>query len=242
MDFTELSCGRALVVEDNVPTSQAIRLELEVRFPGVIVDIAHTVADAMMLLESSLTSEATYHLAVIDFKLPPNKLGEHPESDFSIARQFSIRSPETILVHVTAYADDPEIKSYLKHQTEMNEAGRLFVPKQGDWVKEMLDQVIRSIHNRRVRQRFNSLFQRRTNPGVQRNNMRQWSIGRSDRARSLAVAQLCADASKYWQYLSESLHHDLDESLGHSSDGEHHYVGVARRPLDERTRKGRSSE
>src|SRR5437870_5149605 len=121
---------RILVVEDKLPTANAVRLEFQTHFPGAEIELARTVEAALLKLDESCSTGNLYAAAVLDFRLPARTIGDVPENDFSISRQFNALSRETILVHMTAFPDDPEIKRFLRNQPTFEESGHLFVAKQ----------------------------------------------------------------------------------------------------------------
>ena len=105
--------------------------------------------------------------------------------------------------------------------------GRLFIAKDSGWMKLLPKEIIRGVPAYRIRREFDELFRRRRTIGWQRAGQRRWAIGRSDRARSLAVAEFCAYASQNWELLSQPFQNDLKRALGYAEDEKgNHYLGV----------------
>jgi hypothetical protein len=228
MSANFLVCRRCLVVEDEVPTAQRLQYELEQAFPGIHVELVHTVKGALRKLDESVDSGTHYDVAIVDFKLPMEHIGENPVIDFSVARQFGMFSPDTILVHITAFADDPEILRYHERISQLEEAGHLFIAKEGrDWYAPLRERLVRSLHVRRIRRRYLGLFGRRADSYPPRSAGAAGPADRCDRERSLAVAELYADASQHWEYLNEQLRNQLRDAVGYAQDEKgHHLLGV----------------
>src|SRR5258706_300249 len=135
---------RILIVEDDEPTADLLSDDLQHALPGATVDIEHTVAGAMARLNAALDVNQPYDAAILDFKLPLEHLGQTPVSDFSLGRAFRDLSEKSIVAHITAYKKDTEIQEYISHHVKLSEVGRLFVAKEGDWMKELCDELLKS--------------------------------------------------------------------------------------------------
>jgi CheY-like chemotaxis protein len=216
-----------LIVEDEENIVRTLTDELGQAFPDAKIDSAHTVAEGEEKLHQSLDLGRPYDVVVLDFKLPPDRLGQDPEPDHSLGIAFRRDSPQTLIIHITAYKADIGLKGYLREKGAPAEKGRLFIAKDIGWMKLLPKEIIRGVPAYRIRREFDELFRRRRTIGWQRAGQRRWAIGRSDRARSLAVAELCAYASQNWELLSGPLQNDLKRALGYAEDEKgNHYLGV----------------
>lgn len=220
-----------LIVEDAELAAASLAYTLSKAFPKADIIIAGTVADGYAQLdETQAKKKPRFDVAILDFMLPP-RAGLQPEPDFSLSRTIGIFLPETIIIHVSAYGDDPEIGRFLKQRDTLTEDGKIFVAKEEGWMQQVVGEILRVIHSRRIRQQFNDLFGRDYTPRLQRAHRRRHAIGRGDRMRTLEVATLCTDAGQHWEFLGDSLKADLERVLGHVQDeAGNHYVGVVGPP------------
>ena len=159
--------------------------------------------------------------------LPPDKRGQNPEPDHSLGYLARECSAQSLIIHVTAYQDDPRFKSFLRYKNASSDVGRLCVAKGEGWTKRLIEGIHQHLIPYRLRLRFDSVFRRQRDPSLTRASARRWVGGKSDRRRSLEIAALCAEASRHWEFLSPALRRDLDRVLGHSEDATgNHFVGV----------------
>ena len=218
---------RILVVEDEEGTVGMLTHELKTAFPDVHIASAGTVAEGEKELRQSVDSGCFYDVVTLDYKLPPDRLGQNPEPDHTLGLAFRRDSPQTLIVHITAYKEDVGLKEYQRDPVAAAEGGRLFVPKDKGWAQLLIKEIARGLVVYRIRRGFDELYRRERTADVRRAGQQQWAIGRSDRDRSLAVAEFCAYASQYWDLLSASLQTDLTHALGYARDEKgNHYLGV----------------
>ncbi len=218
---------RILIVEDEETTVRTLTYELRQALPDAQIESADAVAEGEKKLHESLESGRLYDVVILDFKLPPDYAGQNPEPDHSLGLAFRRDSPETLIIHLTAYKEDIGLKGYLRHERAPAEMGRMFVAKDAGWMQLLPKEIIRGVPAYKTRCGFNELFRRRRTMDLQRTGQRRWAMGRSNRARSLAVAEFCAYASQNWELLSEGLQNDLKRVLGYAEDEKgNHYLGV----------------
>lgn len=218
---------RILIVEDEQNTVNILTYELREAIPDTEIHSACTVAEGEKKLHESLDTGRLYDVVILDFKLPPDYVGQNPEPDHSLGLAFRDNSPRTLIVHVTAYKDDPAFKGYLRYERAPAEMGRMFIAKDAGWMQLLPKEITRAIPAYRTRRGFDELFRHRPRTELRRGGDRRWAFGRSNRARSLAVAELCAYASQHWELLSDPLQNDLKRALGYAEDEKgNHYLGV----------------
>ncbi len=218
---------RVLIVEDEESNVRILTYELRQAIPDAEIHSACTVAEGEKKLHDSLDTGRLYDVVILDFKLPPDCTGQNPEPDHSLGLAFRDNSPRTLIIHVTAYKDDPSFKGYLRYERAPAEMGRMFIAKDAGWMQLLPKEVMRGVPAYRIRRGFDELFRHRRTAESRRAGQRRWAMGRSDHARSLAVAEFCAYASQNWELLSEPLQNDLKRALGYAEDERgNRYLGV----------------
>ena len=216
-----------LIAEDIKSTLELLCYELENNFAEVSICPVQTVVGTLEHLDRSVNFGPKFDVAIIDFKLPYQNIGDTAETSTEISSRFQLESPETVLVHITAFKDDPQVKRFIERNAKYVEAGRLFISKDGDWVKQLRDELARCLHTRRIRGKLMDLFGTNTDTYERERSLRSAHNWRSDRARSLAIADLCEDAQEHWEQVPDSLRVDLKQVLGYRQDEQGmHCVGV----------------
>jgi CheY-like chemotaxis protein len=227
---------KILIAEDDAPTVEALRLDLKDALPDIEIDVATTVAAAGRHLTHARNVGSAYDVAILDFKLPRNHEGEAATSDFAIRNEISEHSPETIIIQISSYESDSDIRHFEQRRKELAEDYASFIPKSADdWTLEVIKTMECAIHTRRLRGRLSALAGRVEGASLPRNSYARAVLGRggdsgplvSDAARGLAVAELCADASRHWQSLSPGFQDELKRIFGFAMIDGYPYLGVA---------------
>ncbi len=232
MNDTCLKNLRVLIVEDDEPTALASSRDLERAFPGVIVDCAPTVAGGSQLLAKARRAGVTYDFAILDFRLPPERVGQATVSDFSIRNEIRDLSPATFIIQVSAHKDDADIRRFQETHAELSQDYPTFVPKEGDWTQTVIRAMICAIHSRRIRRRFEALSLSADSPSSEWQS-RGMTPARSDSGRSLAVAEFCVDAAQHWQFLRQAFQDQLKSTFGFAMIDGVPYLGVAEEDIEE---------
>lgn len=100
---------RVLLAEDDKHLNEDLKTLLEAHLPGVIVDAAQTIPDAIQFL----SHDVDYALAVVDVRLPQYK-GGYPEADYQISGRLKHKRIASICI--TGYRDSLDVEEYLKHR------------------------------------------------------------------------------------------------------------------------------
>jgi CheY-like chemotaxis protein len=225
---------RILVVDDEEDVVRLVSYDLRRAFADSVVDVAGTVAEAEVKLRVSVDECQTYDVVILDFMLPPDAPGQNPEPDHSLGYLVRDCSIQSLIVHVTAYQDDPRFRSFLRYKDASSDVGRLCVAKGEGWTKQLIEAIHHNVAPYRLRLQFDSLFRRQRDPSLRQGTPRGWTAGSSERRRSLEIAALCAEASRHWEFLSPALVRDIEHVLGHAVDQKgNHFVGVVRPEADE---------
>src|SRR5437870_2467698 len=105
---------RILIVEDIEDVLDEMKKGIEAAFVGregrsdAKIHTAASVDEAITRIREETAKGKSYHAAVLDFKLPKTK-GAPPQGDLLICETLKQSMPNTLIVHITAYADDSEI-------------------------------------------------------------------------------------------------------------------------------------
>ena len=223
---------RVLIVEDDEPTALASSRDLERAFPGVVVDCAPTVAGGSQLLAKARLAGFSYDFAILDFRLPPERVGQATVSDFSIRNEVRDLSPETIIIQVSAHKDDADIRRFQETHAELSQDYPTFVPKEGDWTQSVIQAMTCAIHSRRIRRRFEALSLSAESPSSEWQS-RGVLPARSDSGRSLAVAEFCVDAAQHWEFLRSDFQAQLKSTFGFAEIDGVPYLGVAEEDVED---------
>ena len=237
---------RILLMEDDQPTTEAFVADLEKIHPDAQIDTAATPVEASKLLTQAMAEKFFYDAAVLDFQVPQTRIGENTSPDFTVRSELLERSQGTIIIQVTSYGDNPEIDRFRKNRRPNSEDYPSFITKQKeDWIPMVFNAMQRGLHARRIRRRIQDLAgsidpQRETYASRTPDYLRESPGGPSgggtlvsDAARSLAIADLCADASQHWSFLSCNLQEVLKAKLGFAEIDGIPYLGVAPEASDE---------
>ncbi|MFM7843161.1 MAG: hypothetical protein ACKPEY_02870 [Planctomycetota bacterium] len=214
-----LSGLRFLVVEDDEPTNERLKHVIETSFPDCEVMTAFTVEEGRKLVLQA--KDSPFDVAVVDLKLPQRSRGDAPEFSSELKTELMIAFRDIVIIHISAYEHDPKIAEFVKGRDSLLFQGQIFIAKssneEGDWFSRLVNKVRMCLHTRRIQTKFNDLFVAPMLGSAPR-GYSGISRGRSDRGRSLDLADLCDDGQSHWEYLPDSLRADLARVLGHVQD------------------------
>ena len=220
------SVPRILIVENEPGTVAALEHDLRMVVPGADITSVGTVVEGQEQLHHARRCLRPFDVALLDFKLPHDRSSGDEVADFWLGQ---LGDEETLIVHMTAYPDDPDFQRLKLPPDSAAKANRLFVAKdvEKDWTNEIAKACVRHVHSARIRREFERLFGAGDSPPRPRRYTGRPRSGRSDLTRSSEIAALCDVAGAHWDELAEPLQKQLAAALGHVKDKEgHHYVGV----------------
>lgn len=234
---TQSSVPRFLIVENEPGTVSNLKNKLKNAIPGAVIESSATVMDGKEKLGLAYDCKGLYDVVILDFKLPRDGSDPTETADFSLGFLLGKLCPETLVIHMTAWPDDPDFKR-LRPAPGIPGAGqRLFFGKDTwDWAENLVAACVRHItekqarfHSDRVRAEFERLFGGRESAKCGYRASGRAGSGRSDRGRSLEIAVFCDDAGEHWNQLDEPLRQQLTRTLGSTVDEEgNHYLGVVK--------------
>lgn len=146
---------RVLIVEDEEFKSERLHhlfseyLE-KASIPEFEVVSAHTAEQARKLLDAALQPGLAFDVCVLDMKLS-DRQGDPPTLNESLFRQLRASGQESVVIHTTAYPDDPKLMSYILDEAMRSPVGprSVFVPLvKPDWPEEVTE-IVRQVATQR---------------------------------------------------------------------------------------------
>jgi CheY-like chemotaxis protein len=213
---------RFLLVEDHQQPAEELAKLLPEVFPAAAVEVAHSVAAALQLIEQAKQDGRAYDAAILDFKLPAS-LGEHVEVDESVCWTLRKRQAGTLIFHITGYPEDEKIRAHLlKAHTEPGDSGAFVISKrQADWPSQLTQKIKNFLYGALIENRLAALFDASPSSELFPHQRRSRSA-RGSRDLTHALAALQRDIGEHWD--------DLDERTQQLVK-EHFLVDEAQRPI-----------
>ena len=101
-----------LIVENDKVLRETMRENLAYEHPGVILDVAETVNEAIALLRSAMARGVHYIIVILDIKLP-KEIGEDEAFHLNLRDQvLASTSSDAYIFYVTSHLDNPVIQEY----------------------------------------------------------------------------------------------------------------------------------
>jgi len=210
-----------LIVEDNPSTLDSLKRRLTKEFPGSRIDAGETINGGLKLIDETCISRRFYNAIILDFRLPKD-IGLKDEVDESLCLMASQKMPETVVAHITAYPDDPDINKHLQehHMAFKNASGIIIHKKGSEWPGKLIFKLNAYFYGNPIKEQMNNLF-----GNVSRSSMptdyRSRTKYTSDISRGSITTELnmlTMDIIEYWQYLDDKLknrikmHFTIDDS------------------------------
>ena len=128
------SATRILIVEDIERTLRQAERLLAESLDNVAITTAETVSEAMKVIGEAESNGQVFEVAIVDFMLPLES-GREPHMDRDVRMRLREFMPDGLLLYVTAYADDDEVKEYLLDVELGDSSGPRAVrlPKDENW-------------------------------------------------------------------------------------------------------------
>jgi CheY-like chemotaxis protein len=152
-----------LIVENNKVLRETMRENLAYEHPGVIIDMAETVNEAVALLRTATPRGVHYVVVILDIRLPREKGGDD-DVHFLRDEVLDWASSETYIFYVSAHLDDPVIQEYkgrLEAQIKNNvQAPRTFFfsRSKSEEVRRFYEMVNQVMHTRRISQKLDAIM------------------------------------------------------------------------------------
>jgi CheY-like chemotaxis protein len=153
-----------LIVEDDKVQREMMRDSVAEKHPGVIIDTAETVNEAVALIRSAMARGVHYIVVILDIKLP-RELGGREGFHLNLRDQvLAFSASDTYIFYQSAHLDDQVIQEYkrgVEAQTEKNvQAPRtLFFSKvKPEDVRQLYEKVDQVMHTRRISQKLEGIM------------------------------------------------------------------------------------
>lgn len=195
-----------LIVEDEEPTLMQLKALLSEEFDGSTVDTASSVAEASQCLASSIKRGKAYDAVLLDFKLPSSP-DELPKIDYSLCEEIRTKTPGTLVIHVTAFADAGPVLAHLaeSHNEPSSPWPVLISKEEALWPSVLLKRLKMSLFSRQVSMQMDEVFGHLPAPG----GLGSTAALRRPTARENGVthrlAVLTQNIEKHWLDLAEPL-------------------------------------
>jgi len=207
---------RILVVEDQLDVLNDLQRILIGRFPLSQVDTAATIAEAKAAIRRQDAGGWSYDLAILDFKLPPQK-GKHVKVDTSMCEL--LRDRGIRIVHITAYAEDTVIKTHIEYDREchtLTESPVLLVVKTATqtWIEELLSRIdpfFRAVATKRVKDQFARVLSAAGPKDAA--DERVARLATAQRSATYAIIDLHTLIVELWQFLSPELKAKIENTF-----------------------------
>ena len=187
-------------VAEDIAREQLVKL-LQEAFPNAVVDAVENVEDGLKQLKQAQQEGIHYDIALLDFKLPRRE-GENPEVDESLCLQVRL-DPETLIGHITGFADDPEIKAHLnKVHPPGDRKGFIIDKRETSWPTKLITEMRQYLYGYHIERQIRRVFGRAGESSLESAHSSRFGSGpRPLGSLTNAIADLCLDISLYWKDL-----------------------------------------
>lgn len=148
-----------LVVEDTKDSIIAVTKLLLAGFPQSRIDVAETVKKGLEFIEKAIQNDQPYHAAILDLKLPYDK-GAELKADTSLCCTIKNTRSPTLVIHWTAFPQDPDLKDHLlKYHVEPDDPRASLISKvELDWPEKLLSKLRAYLYGTFIRKQIGSIF------------------------------------------------------------------------------------
>jgi len=183
-----------LIVEDILNTLEALRDLLQEEFPNALIETAPTVAEGKEKIRVAMAKNQPFNIAILDFKLPAHK-GHNPEVDESLCQEIRSVMPETLVIHITAFHEDPAVARHItKYHTGVNAPRVGLIQKNARWPEKLLGEM----KSYSIEEQMNALFGPKAIASA-----RSLESGRIGAGLTQTLAKLIRDIATYWNDLDD---------------------------------------
>jgi DNA-binding NarL/FixJ family response regulator len=203
-----------LIIEDNIPTLESLKVLLADEFPEFVIDCAQSASEAEEFLKTTHERGVIYKIALIDFELP-HRRGETPtvEQGMPLRRRvLEATNEQTVVIHVTAHLRDDRIITFIMNeQLRHPHSARPIVISKGnaDWFESLLSAIRETVYGGRIRERMDRLF------GEELSSASPYRFraepANADTTQELAA--LAADIESHWQLLDDKLRERISQTF-----------------------------
>jgi len=205
--------ARILVVEDDLPTLEALKLLLRKEFgEEVVIDPARNVPDAQKLIQKACEDRRPYDAGVLDVMLPPRP-GQSAEMDARLCVEIREKMKDTLVLHITAFAEESPVKAHLAdfHSGDKDPSACVF-PKSAGWETRVLEKLKSYIHGNRIQAQLNNLFGAAERGGSERVRA-GYPLPGMRGGLTHRLARLSRDIEAHWTELDCDLQQDIRKNF-----------------------------
>lgn len=208
---------RFLIVEDDTETAKVLRKLLRLHFRPLLpdegepqIDVADTVATAREFLQNA---RKPYHVAILDFKLPAEHVGDITTVDETLCLQAMRSRPAPLIGHITSNPNDEKVKAHIKewHTEHANRYDFALSKNESDWTDKLLDELKKFLYGRPIEGQLDQMFgvedEERRVPGVLLTTGRN----RGKSCLTQELAELCRQIVLHWDDLDEHLQRRIED-------------------------------
>lgn len=214
---------RVLIVEDDEKTSEQLARAVKEQIDDVKPDVAMNVPEAQKLIDEAYREKQPYHAVILDLMLPAES-GAGATLNQTLCESVSRKMPSTLVAHITAHADDPDVKRHLEvvHDRQVDRSFRLV--KEADYADELIQKLKPFLYGLRIEERMNKLFG--IGGGASLYSLRPREAlrpraSRRERSMTHELAALTRDISAYWSDLDPGMKLRIKELFNvEEKDGE----------------------
>lgn len=143
-----------LIVEDVPDTVRILGKVIVTEFPDWTIDTAYTVPEARRRLTEA---QRPYDFAILDFRLP-TELGV-TQGDLSLCLQIRHQTPSTRVIHITAFAGDPDLTRHVDEVNLQDDDSEHAISKDKvGWMEKVVARLRSFLHSDRIETKLNDLF------------------------------------------------------------------------------------
>ena len=193
--------SKILVVEDNHQINEDLTLQIEKKITGVVVDQAFTINEANDKIDRMKRNKESYFAAILDFKLPKDK-GYDPDFDFTICKVLRHRMKQTIIIHITAFPEDPAILSHIneKHTSPRKAPGKMLPKKNQGWRNKLIRELKVHYYGVPIQKKMNLLFPE-TNPENEHDAVSYRVSNGLTSCMTYQISELIGEITENWKHL-----------------------------------------
>ncbi len=201
---------RILIVEDEPTTSEELQEIITEEIDDASVEIAMNVPEAIACIEKAKKSNQLLHAVVLDMMLPP-EAGKTATLDETICRALRRVMPYTLIAHITAFDDDPNVTNHLESIHGPSEIDLSFSlakepnngQQKGGYSLQLIERLRPFLYGLRIEEQLNELFNGGGLAGYPVTRARPDNT--SHRSKTFELAALTRNISNDWKYLGEGL-------------------------------------
>jgi len=193
--------SKILVVEDKPQINEDLARQIEKNIKEVVVHQAFTINEANDKIDRMIRNKERYFAAILDFKLPKDT-GYEPDFDFSICKELRHRMKQTIIIHITAFPEDPKILSHIneKHTSPRESVGKMLPKKKQGWRSSLINELKAHFYGLPIQRKLRRLFPEKNLDNKQDRLYYRISGGLSS-CMTYQISELIGEITENWKHL-----------------------------------------